>query len=134
MQAITGISTNIKTKLPIIDYFDMKQSILLDQSRQENIKDLVNIANYEKKQIKRIKSISQVNRMAAAVQLGLLASDTARLALENRILQEPSYPVRLYIANALADIGNQESIHILVESLNTSHSWYSDKVNILIAD
>ena len=43
-----------------------------------------------------------------------------------------SIPVKVYIANALSDIGDKRSIPALVSSLLGSHRWYRDKVNMLI--
>ncbi len=134
MKLISGLVLEYKDKVQITDYFEMKQSVKLDKLRQENIGQSVNIYSYEKKYIRRLNSAFRVRRMEAAVQLGLLASPNGRLALENMILQEKDYPVKLYMANALSDIAEPDSIPILVASLvNTSH-WYRDKVNMLIAD
>ncbi|MDP4160287.1 MAG: glycosyltransferase, partial [Bacillota bacterium] len=44
-----------------------------------------------------------------------------------------NYPVKLYMANALADIANKESIPVLISSLSNSHRWYRDRVNMLIS-
>lgn len=134
MKLIAGLVLEYKSKVEITDYFEMKQSVKLDRLSQENIDLSVNIENYEKKYIRRLKSAFRIRKMEAAVQLGLLASPNSRLALEKMILQEKDYPAKLYMANALSDIAEPESIPILVASLvNTSH-WYRDKVNMLISD
>lgn len=134
MKLIAGLVVEYKAKVAITDYFEMKQSVILDKLRQENIEQLIDIEKYEKKHIKQLRSAFRVRRMEAAVQLGLLASPNGRLALEKTILQEKDYPVKLYMANALADIAEPESIPVLVASLTNTHHWYRSKVNMLIAD
>ena len=134
IKLISGLVKEHKARVPIADYFEMKQATKFDKDRQDSIERLVNINNYEKKYVKQLKSLFRVKRMEAAVQLGLMGSPNSRLALEKAILQEKDYPVRLYMANALADIAEQKSIPVLVASLINTHRWYRDKVNMLIAD
>ncbi len=134
MHTLSGDSSESPGKVPIDNYLAMKQSIQLDKTRQENITRLVDSEKYEKKNIRRLQSAFRLKRMEAAVHLGLLASPNGRQALEKRILAEKDYPVKLYMANALADIAHPESIPILVASLLNSHRWYRGKVNMLIAD
>lgn len=133
VKTISGVVSDPQSKVPIDNYFAVKESIKFDQVRQEKIQSLVQIENYERKSIKQLKSIFRVKRMEAAARLGLLASPNARQALEKRLSEEKDHPVKLHIANALADIGHPESIPILVASLFNSHRWYRDKVNMLIA-
>jgi cellulose synthase/poly-beta-1,6-N-acetylglucosamine synthase-like glycosyltransferase len=134
VKLLSGLILEYKNKVPIADYFDMKQSFSFDKLGHENIKQSLNIKDYESKNIKRLKSAFRVRRMEAAVQLGLLASRNGRLALEKTLLQEKDYSVKLYMANALSDIADPESIPILVASLINSNHWYRDKVNMLISD
>lgn len=87
-----------------------------------------------KKNVKGLRSHSKLKRIESAVQLGELSTDSARLALENALKKERDIPVRLYLANALSDIGDERSIPVLVNSLLATHKWYREKVNMLIAD
>ncbi|MGE4273912.1 MAG: glycosyltransferase [Desulfitobacterium sp.] len=132
--AISGLLSDSKSKVQVSNYFEMKQSIQLDKSKKENVEKFIDLKKLEVKHIARLKSIFKTVRLEAAVNLGLLGTDQARLALEKSLLKEKNYPVKLYLANALADIGKKESIPILVSSLVNSHRWYRDKVNMLIAD
>ncbi len=92
-----------------------------------------NIIN-EKKHIRGLTSIFQMKRIESATNLGLAATDKARLALEAALKKEKRNSVRLYIANSLSDIGDEKSIPVLVESLLGAHRWYRDKANMLISD
>jgi len=87
-----------------------------------------------RKSISGLHSIFKLKRIESAVNLGLLATDSARVALETALRKEKRTPVRLYLANALSDIGDERSIPVLVESLMGTHKWYREKVNMLIAD
>ena len=76
----------------------------------------------------------RLRRIRAAVELGGLGTESARLSLEKALEKEKDFPVRLYIANALADIGDARSLPALIASLLGAHRWYRSKVNMLIAD
>ena len=115
-------------------YFDLKQSIQLDNLKKVNIESHLEITKLERRQIRKLRSIFETSRVEAAVYLGLIGTERARAELENSILKEKSFPVKLYMANALSDIANPESIPILVASLENSRRWYRDKVNMLISD
>lgn len=125
---------NAKNKIPISSYFKMKQSVQLDKLRIENIKKHVNLEKAESKYIRSIKSIHKNKRLEASVYLGLLGTEKARAALEKSIIRERDNTCKLYMANALTDIGNKMSIPVLVASLIGSKHWYREKVNMLIVD
>jgi cellulose synthase/poly-beta-1,6-N-acetylglucosamine synthase-like glycosyltransferase len=115
-------------------YFDMKQSVKLTDQDKDRLESHIKIKKSEKKYIRRLYSLNTLKRADASVVLGLLGTETARAALEYAIIRERNFPVRLYMANALSDIGSSESIPVLVASLLNSHRWYRDKVNMLLAD
>jgi len=115
-------------------YTKMKESILLDQENVENIEGSLDLNKVENKNIRRLKSWSKLRRMESTVNLGFIATDRAREALEKAILKETSFPVKLYMANALSDIKNKKSIPVLVETLINAHRWYRNRLNMLIAD
>lgn len=121
------------TKL-IYNYAALKQTIQLGETFREDAKNLILSKNIIRKYFKRLKSVLEVRRMEAAVYLGIIASEDARQALEDSILKEKDYPVKLYMANALADIQDPRSIPVLVSTLINAPEWYRNKVNMLIAD
>lgn len=125
---------SIKSKFMVSDYLQIKQSILLGQAKIESIEGFVDIDRTEKKYLKGLKSIFKATRMEAAAYLGMIGTERARYTLEKYIMKEKDYTIKLYMANALADICNKESIPILVSSLINSHRFYRDKVNMLISD
>jgi len=133
LDAIAGEISSYKKKISAADYFKMKQSIQLDYSDKERVEQLIDIAKIEKKFLKQLQSLSRIKRIEAATYLGLVGTEGARKALEEAILKEKDYSVRL-LANALSDIGHKESIPVLVSTLIGANLWYRSKVNMLIAD
>lgn len=115
------------------NYFELRQSITLPDKERDEILVLAKAQEMEPKLIRKLRSGSRVQRMEAAGGLGLIGSETARKALVNALRVEHDYPAKLYIANALADIGDLRSVHVMVESLQGSHRWYREKANMLIA-
>lgn len=87
-----------------------------------------------KKHFRNLHSVFRLKRIEAVVGLGQIGTEKVRIALEAALIKERNYPVRLYIVNALSDIGDERSIPVLVESLLGAHRWYKDKVNMLISD
>lgn len=124
----------IRSKAIASNYLHMKRSIRLDKFKTESIEKIIDIDWAEKKYLKGLKSILKTTRIQSTVYLGMIGTDRARLAIEKSIIKEKDYTVKLYMANALADICKKESIPILVQSLINSHRWYRNKVNMLIAD
>ena len=76
----------------------------------------------------------RIRRTRAAVELGIIGTEEARIALEKALQRERRFPVKLYMANALTDIGHERSVPFLVDSLLGAHRWYRTKVNMLIAE
>jgi hypothetical protein len=134
LNAIAGKISSYKKKVSILGYFEMKQSIQLDYSDKGRFEQLIDTAKIEKKFLKQLQSLSRIKRIEAANYLGLLGSERARKALEEAVLKEKDYSVKLYMANALSDIGHNESIPVLVLTLINANHWYRSKVNMLIAD
>lgn len=82
--------------------------------------------------VRQLHSVSRMLRQEAAVALGVIGTDEARLGLETALTSEKRFQVRLHIANALADIADQSSIPVLVNSLVGENLHYRDRVNALI--
>lgn len=103
-----------------------------DPEQTAKIKPINDLA--EKKYIKGLHSVFRMKRMESASNLGFYTTDHAREALEAALKNEKKAPVRLYIANALSDIGDERSIPVLMQSLIGANPWYREKVNMLITD
>lgn len=114
-------------------YLRLKQFVHLDKPTRERIEKNFDIVWVETLHTKRLISRFKIKRIESAAFLGLIGTDWARIYLEKSMSIERDTTVRLYIANALADIGSKESIPVLVESLMYSNRFYRDKVNIMIA-
>ena len=116
------------------EYEKLSDVITLEETTKNKIENKIEREKILKKYVRRLKSVRSYNRTEAAVILGKLSTKEAKQALENAILREKNYPVKLYMANALSDIGESSSIPVLVNSLIGAHRWYRDKVNMLLAD
>ena len=134
LNLLNGGRTYCKGSKLFFNYAALKQTIKLEETFGEDFKSFILNENIVRKYIKRLKSFFKVRRIEAAVYLGIIASEDAREALENAMLKEKDFPVKLYMANALADIHNPRSIQALVSTLINAHKWYRNKVNLLIAD
>ena len=134
IKAVLGYETNIKKKIPISDYLKMKQSVQLNEVERERVHKVIDINKVEKLYFKRINSIFRTNRIEAIIYLGTIKTEKARLVLENKLIKEKDITVKLYIAIALNDIFNKESISALISSLQNANRFYRDKVNMLIAE
>lgn len=115
------------------NYLFLKQSIDLPEKERIQILKLAQADKIEPQLNRQIRSANRYKRMEAALKLALIANDSARLTLQKALLREKDYPVKLFFANALADIKDPRCIDVLVESLLGSHRWYRDKTNMLIA-
>ena len=121
-------------KIHISRYFDIKKVVTLDSGRKENAEKYVDIPKAEGLYAKRLHSFFKIRRIESSVNLGLLGTEEARRNLEASLLEERDPTVKLYMANALSDIGNKESLPVLVASLINGRRFYRDRVNMLIAD
>jgi cellulose synthase/poly-beta-1,6-N-acetylglucosamine synthase-like glycosyltransferase/HEAT repeat protein len=122
-----------KLKRLFDNYLQLRQSIILPEAERARI---LALAGAERKRLvleRRLRYRNRYDRMDAAMGLSLIGGDKARLALERALATEKDFPVKLYMANALADIKDPRSIEALVSSLLGAHRWYRDKVNMLIA-
>ena len=122
-----------KVKRLFNNYLRLKQSINLPENERLRILNLANADRIEPGLEKKIRYKNRYERMEAALGLALIANDRSRITLEQALLAEKDFPVRLFIANALAEIRDPRSLAVLVESLLGAHRWYRDKVNMLIA-
>lgn len=122
-----------KISFKAAEYLKIKQAIQVDELKKGEIDKVADQKKIIKKYTHALNSFSKVKRMEGAVYLGQIATNNCRHALEKRIIREKSYPVKLYMANAIFDIGSEKSIEVLIDTLSGSHYWYRNKVNILFA-
>lgn len=115
-------------------YAAMKQSIALRGKDTNVIVGFIRDKRTEKNNKRRLSSAFSTIRMEAAVSLGVIATEEARILIEKAVIIEKSYPVKIYMANALADIGDARSIPVLVSTLKNAHRWYRDKLNMILSD
>lgn len=127
-------TTMLGSNISFTDFLKLKHVIELDELQQNDLVSTIDINKFEAKNIKHLRSHFKYYRIEAAVHLGSLATENARAALESTILNEKDPSVKLFVANALSDIGNPKSLEIMVCSLFNSKRWYRNKVNELISD
>lgn len=133
LDAVRGKPKHKKVKSWLTAYYSLKQSFQLGRETEEKIRSSSIFARAEKRYIAQLNSFSRLKRKEAASVLGVLATERARSALEERMSKEKSPSVKLYLANALSDIGNKDSLPVLVNSLLNANRWYRQRVNMLIA-
>ena len=133
-KAADGTGENIHRKTDISKYVVLNKAVKLDRLRKESLDKYFDIHKAEQRYLRRLTSHSKTKRSEAALYLSALGTDRARFVLEASLPKEKSITVKLSIANALSDIGNAESLPVLVDSLIASKRFYRDKVNMLITD
>ncbi|MEA4807013.1 glycosyltransferase [Acetobacterium wieringae] len=129
-----GNPVTVNKRLEIANYCQVSQSVRYDQQLKENITSFINMDSFEKKSLRGLKSRNMTKKAEAALYLGVLSTEKARLALEDALTKEKNSTLKLYIANGLADIGNPESLTVLTNSLLSESRFYRNKVNMLITD
>lgn len=134
LNAATGNPTPVDEPMEIANFCQVSQSVRYDRQLKENIANSVDLNSFEKKALKGLKSANITRKSEAALYLGVLGTENARLALEESLAKETNSTLKLYLANGLTDIGNKESLPILTNSLLTESRFYRNKVNMLIAD
>ncbi|AFM42294.1 glycosyl transferase [Desulfosporosinus acidiphilus SJ4] len=134
LKLLSGKIVDLKQKGLIINYLNLRETIELNEQTIGNVNKAVDIFKSNRNYLQKLKSRSRIKRIEAAVFLGFMGNDAARIAMEKAILREKDYPVKLYIANALTEIADPESLPVLVSSLKNSHRWYRERVNMLISD
>jgi len=115
------------------NYLRLKQSINLPEHERHKLLNLAKAERIEPGLERRMRYRSRYQRMEAALGLALIGGEKSRAALEQALAVEEDFPVKLFIANGLADIRDPRSIDAMVESLLGAHRWYREKVNMLIA-
>jgi cellulose synthase/poly-beta-1,6-N-acetylglucosamine synthase-like glycosyltransferase len=130
--ALNAASVPYRGQKLIESFKSLKENIILGHQASSNVQSAVNLTQLERHYLRKLRSRKNQRRIDGAVHLALIASDSAREALEEALSLERDFPVKLYIANALADIKDPRSLPHLVDSLINGHRWYRDKVNMLI--
>ena len=131
---VSGGSLSKSFKFDAEKYLKMKKSIQLPEKEKSLVEARTDIKKLEKKYIAKLKKGLKVARAEAAFALGRLETENARAALEEKLLVESNFAIKLFIANALSDIGHPSSIPVLIHSLMNASHFYRSRVNMLIAD
>src|SRR3989339_1031551 len=86
------------------NYLRLKQSINLPEHERHKLLNLAKAERIEPGLERRMRYRSRYQRMEAALGLALIGGEKSRAALERALATEKDFPVKLFIANALADI------------------------------
>jgi cellulose synthase/poly-beta-1,6-N-acetylglucosamine synthase-like glycosyltransferase len=110
---------------------DLKQNLIL--SSEEDTERKKKIYQIEKQEIRKLHSKNVVRRKEAAANLGIIGDSDARVGLEQALLKEKDYSVKVYLVNALTEIRQKDSLPFLIQDLLDSTKWYRTKLisNIL---
>jgi peptidoglycan-N-acetylglucosamine deacetylase len=108
------VSLNNEIKIKLLDYF-----------REYNV---------DKYYLKKLSSVFKVKRMESSIYLGYFPTNDSINALHRALEKEKKYVVRLYISSALANIGDEKSIPVIVNTLIGSPEWYREKIQVLLTE
>ncbi|SCP97083.1 glycosyltransferase family 2 protein [Anaerobium acetethylicum] len=133
LRAVSENHAEGSRKIPFSFYAEMRQSLRLDAESCEKMKGLFDIKKAERKALRRAESVFRTTRIRGVAELGMLGTEKARHALELGLLREKDSSVKLYMANSLSEIGDSNSISVMVASLFNANRFYREKVNMLIA-
>ena len=120
-------------KLFIECFIQLHQSLVVDEALKSKLTNYLSWRGRDRYYLRRLRSPFRLKRIEAATILGYLWGDTIQSALEDALRRERSYSVRIYLANALADIGRAGAIPTLVESLPRAPLWYQQKIQVLLS-
>ncbi|MBF0432403.1 MAG: glycosyltransferase [Fibrobacteria bacterium] len=115
-------------------YIELRQNIRIRSLLQNKIHSLFTHFKITVRLTKRLCSYRKFRRIDAAVSLGHLGSDDARIALQNRLTNEKNWLVRMYIVNALTEINHKDSIPGIVETLKNAPDWYFKRATSFLTD
>jgi len=114
---------NLKT---LREIKDVKQFLLVDGPKKNLT--ISQLSHLRQSEMRRLHSPNRTKRKEAATYLGIIGDELAREALERALGEEKDFSVKIYISNALTDIGADASLGAMIESLPGAHRWYRDKV------
>lgn len=134
LNVVAASSDQTDERMEIANYCQVSQLVRYDKQLKENIANSINIDDFEKKSLKGLRSHNLTKKAEAALYLGILSTEKARLALEAALESEKNSTIKLYIANGLTDIGNPKSLTVITNSLLSESRFYRNKVNMLISD
>lgn len=114
--------------------YAIQQTLIVDVN--EGAWQQQSLQKIQAREIKKLRARWRVRRKEAAIYLGILQTEKSRIALEEALLQEKDYSVKIYISNAITDILSPASLPVLLKALIGSHKWYREKAisNILEYD
>ena len=130
----SGEKDTCSKSINMVTYFKFWKTAIFDDIAMKRLKKCLNTRLIESRYIKQLNSFSKTSKAEAASYLAALGTENARIALQKSLKKEKNSTVKLYLANALADIGNKKSLPVLIGSLLKENKFYRSKVNMLIAD
>mgnify|MGYP003585306615 CR=1 FL=1 len=113
-------------------FIEIMQLLSVNERRIKPLVDFILTTQVHHYFIRRLSSSNSFTRMEAAVYLGYLPHPDTTAALEKALSAERDSRVKLYLCNALADIGSPASIPVIVNSLLGEQNWYRTRVNMLL--
>ena len=117
----------------LVAFMELAQSLTVQEGSVRKLLQFLLDTGVHHFFIRQLGSRKVYNRLEAAAYLGYLPHPETAAALEKALAAEKDVRAKLYICNALADIGSPTSIECMVDSLLGEANWYRTRVNMLLA-
>ena len=111
---------------------EIRQNLSSDQRVRESATRYVERHGFDNKYIRNLKRRKKLTRIEAASYLGNIQTEKSREALMKALAKERNPIVRIYIINALVNLGEQKAIPVIVKSLLDAPDWYQERVCSLL--
>ncbi|MGB3366745.1 MAG: glycosyltransferase [Acidaminobacteraceae bacterium] len=115
-------------------YAELMLNVSINKEEKELIKSAVDNSNVIKFSGKLLNSFSTKRRIKSAVMLGFIGQVESIKLLEEKLIKEKNYIVKLYIINSLIIQESHGSDKFIYESLIESPVWYQKRFRKLIME
>jgi peptidoglycan-N-acetylglucosamine deacetylase len=116
------------------EYISLLQQSVLSYRIRRRIMFYIHSLGLDKKYRKQIKSIFAKKRISSAVFLGYLPTIYNKKALEKSLIIEKNELVKIYILHSLLLMKSEDSLSVMVNSLDGCSSWYEEKAHKMLVE
>lgn len=115
-------------RLLVEQYVDLRQRVQVSKKIREKLRRVLTKRKSQARFIRALTSVSAYRRCRGALYLGYTGSDEGAAALSKALRKEKRFTVRMYMVEALVELGRVESTPAILESLGGSSSAYIRRV------
>jgi cellulose synthase/poly-beta-1,6-N-acetylglucosamine synthase-like glycosyltransferase len=119
-------------KLFLYQFIELSQTLRLSEKNRQKILNYLKKQKFAKRYIKNLRSFRKYNRIEAATILTYLPEPDVVKALQKALKKEKKYLVKIYIANALAEINGSSALPEIIESIINAPKLYQKRIQILV--